>query len=244
MIKNIWKNFQNWIQGLEEHTPPYILQNENFFRDGTLADHLDVPTSYHMTETNLEVTADLYINKWICGANTTATNYPLIRSGVVPYLGRSFSGQCEELNSTLQSGYFIHNLRYSGSPLKITVDYPLTSLIISSFGTNWSSDDWEILIEDEWSYIYYVKDDKLIAYQECAYDDTDPDYPPMLKPRNFVSIESEEFKDCEVYLGVFCAPHDLDVVPAALSPTKVPFYFSPSLMTVQAAVSHQEQIPQ
>ena len=43
--KNLWPNFQNWISGLEDHVHPYIKQPQSFFKTGTLADYLDVPTS-------------------------------------------------------------------------------------------------------------------------------------------------------------------------------------------------------
>lgn len=47
-IKNIWKDFPNWIQGLEQHTPPYIDKPASFYKDGSLADYLGIQTSYHV----------------------------------------------------------------------------------------------------------------------------------------------------------------------------------------------------
>lgn len=43
--KNLWKNWENWIMNLEEHTHPYIEQGADFFKTGSLADYLDVPTT-------------------------------------------------------------------------------------------------------------------------------------------------------------------------------------------------------
>lgn len=44
--KNIWENWENWLQGLEEHTPPFISQPVDFYRTGSLADYLDIPTTF------------------------------------------------------------------------------------------------------------------------------------------------------------------------------------------------------
>lgn len=41
----LWKNWKNFISGLEEHTHPYISQPTSFFKTGSLADYLDVPTT-------------------------------------------------------------------------------------------------------------------------------------------------------------------------------------------------------
>lgn len=43
--KNLWKNWENWIMNLEEHTHPFISQSPDFFKTGSLADYLDVPTT-------------------------------------------------------------------------------------------------------------------------------------------------------------------------------------------------------
>lgn len=43
--RNIWKNWTNFIQGLEEHTHPYIDQPNSFFATSSLADYLGCPTS-------------------------------------------------------------------------------------------------------------------------------------------------------------------------------------------------------
>lgn len=43
--KNIWDNWENWIQGLEEHEFPYIDQPASYYKTGSLADYLDVPTT-------------------------------------------------------------------------------------------------------------------------------------------------------------------------------------------------------
>lgn len=43
--KNLWKNWENFISGLKEHTHPYIQQPAEFFKTGSLADYLDVPTT-------------------------------------------------------------------------------------------------------------------------------------------------------------------------------------------------------
>lgn len=45
--KNIWKNFENWLMGLEEHTPPYLNLPHTYYRNGSLADYLGVQTSFH-----------------------------------------------------------------------------------------------------------------------------------------------------------------------------------------------------
>lgn len=43
--KNLWKNWENFVSNLEEHTHPYIKQNKEFFKTGSLADYLDIPTT-------------------------------------------------------------------------------------------------------------------------------------------------------------------------------------------------------
>lgn len=43
--KNIWENWQNYIQQLEEHEHPYIEQPSSFFKTGSLSDYLGVPTT-------------------------------------------------------------------------------------------------------------------------------------------------------------------------------------------------------
>lgn len=43
--RNIWKNWTNFIQGLEEHTHPYIDQPNSFFATSSLSDYLGCPTS-------------------------------------------------------------------------------------------------------------------------------------------------------------------------------------------------------
>lgn len=48
--KNIWSNFENWLMGLEEHTPPYLNLPHTFYKNGSLADYLGVQTSFHSAE--------------------------------------------------------------------------------------------------------------------------------------------------------------------------------------------------
>lgn len=43
--KNIWPNWMNFAQQLEEHVHPYIEQPSSFFETGSLADYLNVPTT-------------------------------------------------------------------------------------------------------------------------------------------------------------------------------------------------------
>lgn len=49
--KNLWKNWENWLQGLPDNdtgqpcVPPYIDQPVSFYRTGTLADFLGIPTT-------------------------------------------------------------------------------------------------------------------------------------------------------------------------------------------------------
>lgn len=43
--KNLWENWENFIEGVEEHTHPYISQPDKFFSTGSLADYLDIPTT-------------------------------------------------------------------------------------------------------------------------------------------------------------------------------------------------------
>lgn len=43
--KNLWKNWENWLMNLKEHTHPYISQPSSFFKTGSLADYLDIPTT-------------------------------------------------------------------------------------------------------------------------------------------------------------------------------------------------------
>ena len=43
--KNLWKNWENFISGLEEHVHPYISQPASFFATGSISDYLGVPTT-------------------------------------------------------------------------------------------------------------------------------------------------------------------------------------------------------
>lgn len=44
-VKNVWPNFPNFVQQLEEHEHPYISQGVEFFRTGSLSDYLDIPST-------------------------------------------------------------------------------------------------------------------------------------------------------------------------------------------------------
>lgn len=49
--KNLWKNWENFISGLEEHEHPFIGENrevsrEDFYQTSNLADYLDIPTTF------------------------------------------------------------------------------------------------------------------------------------------------------------------------------------------------------
>lgn len=43
--KNIWQNWENFAQMLEDHVHPYIDQPSDFFSTGSLADYLNIPTT-------------------------------------------------------------------------------------------------------------------------------------------------------------------------------------------------------
>ena len=43
--KNVWPNFENYLEGLEEHEHPFIDKPASFYRTGSLADHLGVPST-------------------------------------------------------------------------------------------------------------------------------------------------------------------------------------------------------
>lgn len=45
-LKNCWPNFENWIEMLEDHVPPFIDQPIQFYKTGSLADFLDIPTTF------------------------------------------------------------------------------------------------------------------------------------------------------------------------------------------------------
>lgn len=53
--KNLWSNWENWLQGLpdndtgEEIVPPYIDQPVEFYKTGSLADFLGIPTTVKQT---------------------------------------------------------------------------------------------------------------------------------------------------------------------------------------------------
>lgn len=44
--KNVWSNWENYVQGLEEHEMPYIDQPASFYRTGGIADQLGIPTTF------------------------------------------------------------------------------------------------------------------------------------------------------------------------------------------------------
>lgn len=56
--KNIWENWETWLQGLEEHTPPYINQPADYYKTGSLADYLDIPTTLVDGSSRLELNND------------------------------------------------------------------------------------------------------------------------------------------------------------------------------------------
>lgn len=68
--KNLWKNWQNFIQGLEEHTHPYIDQPNEYFKTSTLADYLGVPTTVVSGEAH-----EVRIN---CTYRNIMPSYPVI----------------------------------------------------------------------------------------------------------------------------------------------------------------------
>lgn len=45
-LKNVWPNFENWIEMLEDHVPPFIDKPIDFYKTGSLADFLDIPTTF------------------------------------------------------------------------------------------------------------------------------------------------------------------------------------------------------
>lgn len=44
--KNVWPNWENYVQGLEQHELPYIDQPASFYRTGGIADQLGIPTTF------------------------------------------------------------------------------------------------------------------------------------------------------------------------------------------------------
>lgn len=78
--KNIWPNFENFIEGLEEHTVPYLRQPNSFFKTGSLSDYLGIPTTLavgeslksHSALTRIEDTP--YYN-WFTAAGVPFTEY-------------------------------------------------------------------------------------------------------------------------------------------------------------------------
>lgn len=43
--KNLWKNWENWLMNLKDYTHPYIDKPVDFFKTGSLADYMDIPTT-------------------------------------------------------------------------------------------------------------------------------------------------------------------------------------------------------
>lgn len=68
--KNLWKNWENWIMNLEEHTHPYISQDADFFKSGSLADYLDVPTTV-ISSASHGVNLDIPVNSNITFVNNS-----------------------------------------------------------------------------------------------------------------------------------------------------------------------------
>lgn len=51
----LWPNFKNFVSGLEEHVHPYIDQPSSWFKTGSLADYLDIPTTLVSTQSRMVV---------------------------------------------------------------------------------------------------------------------------------------------------------------------------------------------
>lgn len=43
--KNLWSNWENWINGLQDCVHPFIEKPSSWFKTGSLADYLDIPTT-------------------------------------------------------------------------------------------------------------------------------------------------------------------------------------------------------
>lgn len=56
--KNLWNRWENWLSNLKEEVHPYISQPAGFFKTGSIADYLDIPT------TIVSQTSDWQSIKW------------------------------------------------------------------------------------------------------------------------------------------------------------------------------------
>lgn len=66
--KNIWSNWENWLQGLPDNdtgqdiVPPYIDQPASFYKTGSLADFLGIPTTFQYPLDSINSVARLMPN--------------------------------------------------------------------------------------------------------------------------------------------------------------------------------------
>lgn len=108
--KNIWKNWYNFLQGLEEHTHPYIDQPNKFFKTGTLSDYLGVPTT-------VEDVNELYRGMQIV-QNPSEIPQPLRHSFTQPYV-RSI----QYINGVPVETYTIGDRSVESNPNPLTTSF-------------------------------------------------------------------------------------------------------------------------
>ena len=93
--KNIWKDWENWVSGLKTTADgvvhPYISQDGAFFKSGTLADYLNVPTSLAVdgsAQIRLNSYNHSYANEVQAAASSfTPFDYGFDSSNPSPYAG-------------------------------------------------------------------------------------------------------------------------------------------------------------
>lgn len=79
--KNIWENWENWLQGLEEHTPPFISQPVDFYKTGSLADFLDIPTTFVSRGSSNRVYSPVTFGSFVGEGSNIPINFATLESG-------------------------------------------------------------------------------------------------------------------------------------------------------------------
>lgn len=89
--KNIWKNWANWLQGLEEHTPPYVSPADStFFGRGSLSDHLGISSGYHISSETTSIKVSFVYERNIFNSSvSTTSNVPILPANNIPSVGMS-----------------------------------------------------------------------------------------------------------------------------------------------------------
>lgn len=227
--KNIWKNWANWLQGLEEHTPPYITLTDSHMRNGSLADHLGIQTSYLSTSSEVKVPCNLFYDTVLNNQYATTSQIHVLRYGYsVPAIGLPFSSQVDVL--TEETGPFYDDAYYSmlvtaGDMARTPMYFPRLPEVFGIDGLHYTSaGEQQYGITGRATFVFLNRDGIVIGY---SYGIT-----PQRDGNNYVYSFSNVVTSPDYPLEDFCIYYcpkgspDFSTYPSLLYPIDAPLYYS------------------